>query len=372
MPSPVIPGDPTPVSTRRLIGWKGWLARFFFLFLGLAVAALLCEVAVRVFCPPFIMPRWVENAPYGIRKQVGNIRGFIVTPQYRHRFSTNSKGFRGTNEYAIPKPSNVFRVLAIGDSVVCGYGVEDDQTFCAVLQRKLSATRPTEVLNLGLPSFGNAEELVQLENIGFEYSPDIVVLGYFGNDHIDNLISDLYRVQDGKLVRNTNVTDPAFYLRDRLSRIPGYIFLCQHSYLINFVRQKVSSFYRSKVIQKNVLAGNAFTFDKPSEQQIVLTSMLLDEIIRVCTDRGIRVVVLNIPMEENGVWMQNMPTDRLTLKARAKIVDVASEIWQRENIWNIAYKGDCHPKARGHELIADWLADYIQNEVWEHEKPINK
>ncbi len=341
--------------------------------MGLVVAALICEVAVRLFCPPYIMPRWVENAPYGIRKQIGNIRGFIVTPQYRHRFTTNSKGFRGTNEYAIPKPPNVFRVLSLGDSVVCGYGVEDDQTFSAVLEKKLSTRRPTEVLNLAVPGFGNAEELIQLENVGFEYQPDLVILGYFVNDHFDNLTSDLYRLQDGKLARNTNVIEPAFYLRDHLSRIPGYTFLCQHSYFVNFLRQKVSGFYRSKVGQKHALGIEAFTSDKPSEQQIVLTSALIDEIIRVSTDRGIRVVVLSIPMEENGAWMQNMPTDRLTLKDRARIVDVASEIWQGENIWNIAHKnGSYHPKARGHELIADWLADYIQNQVWEHEKPVNQ
>src|SRR6185436_18130054 len=108
------------------------------LAISLFLVLLLCEVAVRLFVEPFIMPRWVESTPYGIRKQLGNIRGFIVTPQYRHRLSTNSKGFRGVHEYAVPKPTNVFRVMVLGDSVVNGYGVEDDETFCAVLEKKLS------------------------------------------------------------------------------------------------------------------------------------------------------------------------------------------------------------------------------------------
>jgi lysophospholipase L1-like esterase len=362
-----------PVTARRLAGRRVWVYRFFFLFISLVVAAFICEAAVRLFCPPYIMPRWVESAPYGIRKQIGNIRGFIVTSQYRHRFTTNSKGFRGTNEYAIPKPPNVFRVLALGDSVVCGYGVEDDQTFSAVLQRQLSARRSAEVLNLAVPGFGTAEELIQLENVGLEYQPDLVILGYFINDHFDNLTSDLYRVQDGKLVRNAKVIEPALYLRDHLSRIPGYTFLCQHSYFINFLRQSASSHFRSKAGQKHALEAQAFISDKPNEQQIVLTSALLDEIIRVCIDRGIRVVVLNIPMEKQGAWMQNLPTDRLGLKPGVRIVDVASDVWQDENIWNIAHKnGSYHPKARGHELIADWLANYIQTEVWEPAKPINQ
>jgi len=353
---------------RHLTGWKKWFALFLMLVFGLVVAGLICEVAVRMFSPPYIMPRWVENSSYGIRKQLSNIRGFIVTPQYRHRFSTNSKGLRGTNEHLIPKPPGVFRVLALGDSVVSGYGVEDDQTFSAKLEKKLSATRPTEVLNLGLPGYSNAEELIQLQNIGFDYQPDLVILGYFVNDHFENLTSDLYRLQEGKLVRTPEVIEPAFFLRDRLSRIPGYNFFCQHSYLVNFLRQKASEFFRSKAGQKHAVAISDYTSGKPAEQQIVLTAALVDEIIRVCTARGIHVVVLNIPMEEKGAWMQNMPTDRLTLKDQAKIVDVAVEIWGREDIWKIANPGNYHPKELGHELIAGWLADHIKNDLWKNGK----
>ena len=326
--------------------------------------AILCEVSVRLFCPPFIMPRWVENAPYGIRKQIGNIRGFIVTPQYRHQLSTNSKGFRGTREYAIPKPANVFRVVALGDSVVNGYGVEDEQTFSAVLEKKLSTKRPAEVVNMGVPGFGNAEELIQLEHVGFEYQPDLVILGYFVNDHFENITSDLYRLQDGKLVPNPHVKEPSIYLRDRLSRIPGYTFLCQHSYLVNFLRLKASGFFRGTLSRKHALGFNSYTGESVTEEQLTLTSALNDEIIRVCTERGVPVVILNIPMEVHGAWMQNLPADRLKLKERARIVDVAKEIWQAENIWNIAKPESYHPKARGHELIADWLAEYITREVW--------
>ena len=112
------------------------------LFVTITFMLLLGEVGARLFSAPLIMPRCVESAPYGIRTQIGNIRGTIVTPQYRHKFDTNSRGFRGTREYAVPKPAKVFRVITLGDSVVDGYGVEDDQTFSAVLEKKLSASTP--------------------------------------------------------------------------------------------------------------------------------------------------------------------------------------------------------------------------------------
>ena len=116
--------------------------------------------------------------------------------------------------------------------------------------------------------------------------------------------------------------------------------------------------------QKHTLGAGAYTSDKPSAPQIALTSALVDEIIRVCTERGVPILILNIPMEVQGVWMQNMVPDRLKLKDRTRIVDVAKEVWQREDIGKIATKGSYHPKARGHELIADWLADYIRKDLW--------
>ena len=352
-----------PVAPRHLVGWKKRVAILVMLGFGVVVGILICEVGVRMFASPLIMPRWVENAPYGIRKQVNNIRGFIRTPQYRHDFSSNSKGFRGRAEYAIPKPAGVFRMLALGDSVVCGYGVEDPETFCAQLEKKFEGKRRVEAINMGIPGFGNAEELIQLENIGFEHQPDLVVLGYFVNDPFENLTCDLYRLENGKLVRNTKVEDKAIYIRDRLSRIPGYTFLCQHSYLLNFARQKASGYFRIKAAEKHQLAAGAYTSAKPATNEAELTGVLLDEIIRACNSRGIPIVILNIPMEQNGVWTKNMPIERLTLRDKAKIVDVEKEIWNRDDIWKIATPGSYHPKAYGHELIAEWLAQYIQSEL---------
>jgi hypothetical protein len=119
----------SPIRRRGKILPKLILLGFTFLLM-----LLVGELMVRLFLPPLIMPRWVANGPHGIRIHIPNIRGTIVTPTYRHKLSTNSKGFRGTNEYAIPKPTNVFRVVSLGDSVVNGYGVEDDLGHSGILE----------------------------------------------------------------------------------------------------------------------------------------------------------------------------------------------------------------------------------------------
>jgi hypothetical protein len=348
-----------PFAPRHLVGWKKGVAILVMLSFGMLAALAICEVAVRVFCDPLIMPRWVENAPYGIRKQVANIRGFIVTAQYRHNFATNSKGFRGTREYQIPKPAGVYRMLALGDSVVCGYGVEDDQTYCARLEKMAPGV---EAVNIAIPGFGNAEELIQLENVGFEHQPDLVTVGYFINDPFENVTCGLYRLEDGKLIRSEKAEDKAIFIRDRLSRIPGYTFFCQHSYFLNFLRYKASGHFRAKAQASAHLPPGSYTTNTPEEHASVMTAALVDEIIRVCNERGVPILIFNIPMEVNGVWTKNMPIEKLKLKDKAKIVDVATEIWGQEDIWKIATPGSYHPKARGHELIAEWLAKYIETQ----------
>lgn len=366
MPEPHPTPNPKPADAPKPAAGRvrKWLSRLLVLGVTVVIMLVVCEVAVRLLLPPLIMPRYVETAPYGIRRQLPNIRGFIITSQYRHKITSNSKGFRGTREYAVPKPPGVFRVLALGDSVVNGYGVEDEQTFAALLEKKLSVHRPAEVVNLGVPGYSTAEQLIQLQQVGLELQPDLVVLGYFVNDHYENLTCGLYQLKDGKLMRNPAPPDPAIGLRDRMTKIPGYNFLCQHSYFVNAVRNQLSGYFRGRMAARRQLADGAYTSDKPTEEQLALTSALFDEFIKTCADRGIKVVILNIPMEQNGVWMENFPAGRLKLQDRAVVVDVAKEIFSAQPLWDIAHRGSYHPKPLGHELIAAWLADGVRTNRW--------
>ena len=51
----------------------------------------------------------------------------------------------------------------------------------------LLAPRGVEVLNLGVGGYGTAQQLLTLEEDGLRYRPDLVVLGFFlGNDVQNN------------------------------------------------------------------------------------------------------------------------------------------------------------------------------------------
>ena len=96
----------------------------------------------------------------------------------------NALGFRGP-ETTMPKPPGVYRIVALGDSVTFGWGVDDEHTFLRRLEADLNAGVPGrrfEVINTGLPGYDSVQELATLERRALALSPDLVLLTYVVND----------------------------------------------------------------------------------------------------------------------------------------------------------------------------------------------
>lgn len=100
--------------------------------------------------------------------------------------SIDSKGLRGTREYAYERTPGVPRVLLAGDSFTFGDDAGDDETYPHFLQRLLPRT---EVVNLGVYAYGNDQVLLRLREEGVRYGPDIVVFGIIVDDMHRNLMS---------------------------------------------------------------------------------------------------------------------------------------------------------------------------------------
>ena len=124
-------------------------------------------------------------------------KGFTYIPHayYRHtkegysegRF--NSHGFRDY-ERTIEKPSDVFRILVLGDSYVEALQVQLEDSFTVQLEKLLNAKASSlrfEVLSLGHSGFGTADEYLRYMNFGVDYKPDLVILAFLtGNDFRNN------------------------------------------------------------------------------------------------------------------------------------------------------------------------------------------
>lgn len=351
---------------KRLSRKKRILFSLVLYFLISCVSLLIAEVAIRIFYPQSILPRFVENAPWGIRKVLPNVNAIHKTPEYSYRYRTNSQGFRGTKEYEIVSPENCFRIVVQGDSVTLGYGVKDNETYSYFLEEMLRKDGiEAEVINMAISGFGTAEELIQFHEVAKKYKPDLVILGFFQNDPGNNAMSGLFTVEKGVLRRTENDFIPGIYLRDRLYAIPGYPFFSQHSHLFTLFRNTASGIVLRR-LKKNVgfhstLAEKRKGQDKgnATNQSALLTTLLLKRYAYDVTQTGAKLLLVEIVDKR---LRSCFPTD-LEHDTNTRIISTYDVLNRSQDEGRKPfYESDSHPTAEGHRAIAACIYEALQDE----------
>lgn len=116
-----------------------------------------------------------------------------------YRVCLNRDGFRDRN-FSVEKPENSTRVIALGDAVTFGIGVENNETWPSYLEKDLQKRYGDsyQVLNFGFPFKSTKEEVIWFNRTSRKYDPDIVVLQYMPNDaqnisRVDELEEEISR-----------------------------------------------------------------------------------------------------------------------------------------------------------------------------------
>lgn len=297
---------------------KKILANALLTALALVLAFGCGEFVVRVFYKDEteLFPRYHTDYQYGRY----TLRGIRPNSVFWHtsvdgswEFVTNGRGFRNRKEFAYDKPPDTIRVLSLGDSQTQGYEVRQEATFSAVLERYLNTrTAPAEVLNAGVSGFSTAEELAFLENEGYKFKPDVLVLGFYANDFEDNLKAGLFGLDDqARLVERAYQHVPGVRIQNILYSIPTVQWLSENSYFYSLLFNSVWNFFKARLAER--AAGNAaaadgrsvvgkavFEYAVPttavySEYEMALTAALLKRMQQFCDDHGTRLFVVDIP-----------------------------------------------------------------------------
>ena len=122
------------------------------------------------------------------------IRGQRFAPNYDGWFAgvpihINNLGFRDPRDYDLAKSPRTFRIVTLGDSVTFGHSSVYEHTYPYLLEQQLKQWRPDvdwQVWNVAVPGYNTSQELAHLEEIGPVFKPDLVVVGFFENDLVDN------------------------------------------------------------------------------------------------------------------------------------------------------------------------------------------
>jgi len=138
----------------------------------------------------------------------------------------NSSGFRG-RELVVDKAYNVFRIVMLGDSIIFGVGVDEDETLPHYLEQILQQREDRvsyEVYNLGIVGYNTRQELATLEEVGLQLQPDLVILNICLNDS-----DPVKEVWKAGLVKKASISS---FKDINLRTIVGI------SYFLTFVKQK--------------------------------------------------------------------------------------------------------------------------------------
>ena len=260
------------------------------------------EMLVRVLFKQqtVLFPRYHTDYKYGDY----TLRGIRPASEFWHtsvdgswRFATNNRGLRDTRNFGYDKPPGVLRVLSLGDSHTQGYEVRQESTFSAVLERYLeSRSVRAQVLNAGVSGFSTAEELAYLIGEGHKYKPDVVVVGFYANDFEDNLKAGLFTLDDkGRVVENSRSHLPGVKVQNVIYAVPGVRWMSENSYFYSLAFNGVWAFFKGRMEKQVKFEKAVGSASGRSQQEIDLAVGLLERMQRFCADRGIRLIVVDIP-----------------------------------------------------------------------------
>lgn len=267
---------------------------------------ILGEVASRIFLGNF--ERWSAESGIGDTRMLyepSKTRYWKFSPNAEVKWDItentreyillkiNSKGLRDY-EYSYERPEGVYRIVLLGDSMSVGFEVELEDTFPKVME-KLGDSK-LEVINLAVKAYDPTQEFVALEEDGFLYNPNLVMLAFTDSDFEGTETSDIFTIKDGKLIRNYNVYNPKFMeLRN---------FLYKWSSLYNILGGLVRlSFLKEQ--------KKGFNIDKQTESykgEITKTRLLLKHLQNILQEKGIDFVVVIIPAKQQiyEEWFKKM------------------------------------------------------------------
>jgi lysophospholipase L1-like esterase len=151
-------------------------------------AALICLIELCLtLLDPIGLCYFGESAKYFRSLRADADYAYSHVPGFKGKFQgvsveINSAGFRGP-EIGSADPATRMRLLVLGDSVVFGWGVPQNEIFPVRLQEMLEREFPeVEVIPAGVGSWNTRTEWEYLRTTGIHVNPELILLLVTSND----------------------------------------------------------------------------------------------------------------------------------------------------------------------------------------------
>jgi hypothetical protein len=248
---------------------------------------------------------------------------------------TNRLGMRD-REYNATKPPNTYRIVLLGASHDQGSGVKEDETYENLVEDRLNHDPPSshysryEILNMSVGQHGLFQRLLRLEQQGFQFEPDAVILSVAAPDK-QFLLRHLSRAL------TLNIEPPPDYreILERVTRNAG-------------INGKVPQVMIQRRLQPYVGELYQWAFHRFAQQ---------------CKQRGIHPLVIYRPEPVDFLGSEQADRSEVTRLARAaglEVIDLSrafDSVTDRNTL--MLAKWDEHTTAFGHRLLANKLYESL-------------
>lgn len=314
---------------------------FFSIVLGVLFTAVAVELLVRLLYGngmQYDIEMW-KYARYGKQVSDNPLIGHEHVPGASFRamsvdVSINAHGMRDA-EIGVRKPSGIFRVMMLGDSITFGWGVPVEKTVSELLEKKLNATGiASEFLNTGI---GNTNTVMQVERFlerERRFQPDLVILDYFLNDAED---------------------------------IPEYRtsgFLARHSYAWTYLGARFDVLLRMLSAREGWRDYYSRLYGEGGHWKAA--SEAIDRLAQYCKSNQIDLMIVNYPELRQ---LKDYPFTAATEKVRAAaarngvpFLDLLPAVENEDPATLWVSRPDPHPNGRANALFADALYAALKRE----------
>lgn len=207
-----------------------------------------------------------------------------VAPQGKEVNCINQLGFRG-EEIALPKPSNVYRILCVGDSATNGVNVHNAETYPGILGEMFKNTVfkndvRVEVINAGFPGYLSDQHRYLIDQKYIALDPDMIIF-MMG---VTDISSILLTNKDWDAIRNIKRDD-------RL--LPEWmdVFLKKHSSAYFFGTKQARDYIDEYRLEKD----NKRNLEDRIKRELANYKKNYQSMIDACKKNGIIVVNVNFP-----------------------------------------------------------------------------
>jgi len=266
----------------------------------------------------------------------------METRDFVEHATTNRAGLRDAE--IEPRDRFEKRIVVLGDSMVFGHGVDDDETFPNQLEAIFrDQGRRVDVINAGVKGYGtdNAYKFYTARLERLRLQPDLLIFAIYHNDLYDNIGQPLYTIEHGALAP--------------LDAKKNWI------YLLGRIEQKTPRFLRERILYGLVMSrfvGRDLYSVLPDLDRVELVNWAARKAVLEILDlsrrgrsEGFEVLVLCIPYRNGAASFYDW-LDAVRERGVAVLDPSRDPVWSEARS-RLFFVHDSHMTRAGNRLLAE-------------------